>query len=163
MDIPELLQFERHIESLAAAFVSGLCEFIYTSRTTNTNQTPRIELKAVVDGIVDERQKLLIAQKPGWIYSAYNGRLSAKVTTNRTTDDREQAHNELIGLVRSRLQQFYIIGYQEAQTNTLPILIYDIRQAQTEDTELDTEDLDVTQIVNSIQFSINKSALPYNQ
>jgi len=160
MTIDEILRFEFHVEAVFSDLLNGAAENIYPSRSSDINNTPRIELKAVTLGITQERQKLIINTPPGWIYSAFNGNLITKISTNRTTENRSEAHATVVGLTRSRLQQFSLQAWNDAQTSDIPIIVYDIREGETDDSVNDDDNVDVTQITHNIQFSINPNALP---
>jgi len=161
MTLYELLQYERHIEDTLIAMLGAVCENVYRSRTSNTAQTPRLEVKAF-SGEVFQRQQTPIAAAPGWIYSTFDGRIEITAKTNRTSAQKTDAHIELIGKVRSILQQFAVVAWQNAQTALLPILLIDIRDAGTDDAVADTDDIDATTLRYGILFSINPNAIPSN-
>lgn len=165
MDLSEILQLEKNVENTMMGVLSAACENVYHSRQVDINATPRISFKAVI-GPEFQNQKLIISQDPGWIYSSYAGVIKSTVSTNRTTEQKSDAHNETLGVARLRHHQFYVNQWQEAQSAvdpaTLPLLIFDIRPAENEDDEEDTDDIDNTTLTHTILFSINPAALPTN-
>jgi len=161
MELTEILQFEKWIELTAMGVMQDACQNVYHSRQVDTNASPRIAFKATI-GPAKDVQKLTINTPPGYIYSAYEGKLVSIVTTNRTTDAAVDEHNPLVAQVRLRMCDFYVQQFQESQTAILPILIFDIRPAENDDDEQDTENLDNTKLTHAFTFSINTAALPVN-
>lgn len=155
------MQFERHLEACVIAILSAICPNNYPSRTVDTAQTPRTEIKAVCLGIF-QNQKLSISAAPGWIYSAYAGTLEITVKTNRTTEKKSGAHYELLGDVRANLQQFAIDSWNLENSAEIPIAITDIREGETEDSFVDQDDIDTTKFTQNIIFAINPLMLQDN-
>lgn len=160
MNLPELLQLERHVESTFAGLLADACENVYRSRQTDSNKTPRISIKAINGGIF-QNQKLPIFTAPRWIYSAYQGRVELTIATNRTTEEDTDAHYILIGDVRARCHQHNIETWQNDRAYYAPpVFVFDIREGETSDDVQDTENLDMTKISFNILFSINPTQLP---
>jgi hypothetical protein len=110
---------------------------------------------------VFQNQKLPITTAPGWIYSAYEGRIELDVVTNRSLEADTGAHYTLLGEVRARMQQHALIAWQDDQENsTFPILIFDIREDGTSDDVEDLENLDTSKLIYNVLFSINPTSLP---
>lgn len=161
MNLSELLQFEKHVEGAFAGVLTAVCNNVYTSRLVDVNQTPRVSVKATIGGQF-QNQKLLISEEPGWIYSSYSGKVSCTVATNRTTEKDSDAHAILTGQVRQRLHQFYFTAWLNEQRDDTPIVVFDIRPADNEDSIIDIDDVDKTMLTVDILFSINPNALPTN-
>jgi hypothetical protein len=85
------------------------------------------------------------------------------VTTNRTTEATSGSHNTLVGKVAQRLNEFYLLQYQNDQlagnSAALPCLVTQVKPAESDNSEQDTENLDNTALAITFILVINPAAL----
>jgi hypothetical protein len=162
MTLGEIHQFEKNAESIMVGVLGDICQNVYRSRQVDVNQSPRLSVKAVI-GAQFQNQKLNITEAPGFIYSAYECGLQVTVTTNRTTDEKSDFHNALLGQTRMQCSQFYVDAWQEEQPDALPNLITQLKPAQNDDDVADTEDLDNSKLTFTFILVINPQAFPFTQ
>ncbi len=157
MDLAELLQLETHVESAFSAALKGAAPYVYPAQSAETAKSPRIEVHAVI-GEVHGQRKLLPSGRE--MFNVWFGELQTTAISNRTIENRNATHNRMIGEIRARCQRFAILPEWEKYTDA--ILLMDIREAGTDDSVVDTDDLDKTQINWAILFSLNPTAIPTN-
>ena len=158
MNLDDLFQFEKNLEAAFSGILSTATPHVYLSRSTDTNQSPRLEIKATV-GQTQNHAKGMI-DRVRWVYDTYDGTIEVKVVTNRTSEAKSDAHYKLIGQVRARMQLYWIT--QEWTKQNSPLLVMDVREASS-DTSFDDEmNLDTSTLTFAIYFSINPNAWPNN-
>jgi hypothetical protein len=110
-----------------------------------------------------QEQKLTIGVEPYFVHSAYECRAELVVTTNRTTEATSGSHNTLVGKVAQRLNEFYLLQYQNEQlagnSAALPCLVTQVKPAESDNSEQDTENLDNTALAITFILVINPAAL----
>lgn len=162
MELSKILQFEQNAEAVMMGVLLTACENVYHSRQVDTNASPRLSFKAII-GAEFQNQMLTISEAPGYIYSAYECRMEIVAATNRTTEAKSDAHNELLGQVRLRCSQYYVDQWQNDQlaidVTILPNLITQVKPAENDDDESDTENLDNTKLTFSFILVINPDCL----
>jgi hypothetical protein len=162
MTLSEILQFEKNTEAVMIGVMSDACGFVYHSRQTDTNQSPRITCKTIV-GAQFQDQKLTIGVAPFYIYQCYECRMQVIVSTNRTTEETSGAHDDLLGQVRMRLSQYFVDDWQNTQLaiseDNVPNLVTQVKPAESDDDQADTENLDNTTLAISFILVINPAAL----
>jgi len=162
MTLSEILQFERNTEAVMIGVLSDACEFVYHSRQTDTNQSPRIACKTIV-GAQFQDQKLTIGVAPFYIYQCYECTMQVIVSTNRTTEETSSAHDDLLGQVRMRLSQYFVDDWQNAQLaiseDNVPNLVTQVKPSESDDDQADMENLDNTTLAIAFILVINPAAL----
>ena len=158
MNLDTLFQFESHLESAFKGILQTATPNVYLSRETNTAQSPRLDIRAsVVEGLNHSR---LAIDGVRFVYDTYTGEIEVKVVTNRTSEEKSNAHNILKGQVRARLHQYYVT--QEWTKQNSPLLIMDVREASNTTSEADEDDLDTSILTYAIIFCISPNAWPTN-
>ena len=158
MNLDTLFQFESHLESAFKGILQTATPNVYLSRSTDDAQSPRLDIRAsVVEGLNHSR---LAIDGVRFVYDTYTGEIEVKVVTNRTSEEKSNAHNILKGQVRARLQQYYVT--QEWTKQNSPLLIMDVREASNTTSEADEDDLDTSILTYAIIFSISPNAWPTN-
>jgi hypothetical protein len=157
MDLGELLQLEKNVEDAFCAAFVGAAPNIYPAQSVETAQSPRIEVHAVIGAVHGQRITLSSGRE---MFNTWFAELQTTIVTNRTIENRNETHNRLIGEVRARCQRFAILPNWEKYTDA--ILLMDIREDGAEDSVVDTDNLDKTQINWAILFSLNPTAIPTN-
>ena len=156
MNLDELYQFEKLLETGFAQLLAGVCPDIYTSREAAELVSPRVEIKAVL-GPALQHHKASYAGSTSE-HDAFEATLEVTIATNRTGNEGTLNHPRLIGSVRSRLVMRQIV-----QTWKSPVaLIADIRGTGTIDTFSDENDIDFTTLSYYLTFSVAPSAWPTN-
>lgn len=158
MNLEELLQLEKHLETGFTGLLKTVCANSDSSRSIDTSSSPRIEIKCYVGEVFQRQSHLLNSGEQ--IYDTYNGRVELKLKTNRHTEDKSDAHHVLIGQTRAKCQQFNVRGtWKQYQDD---VLVFDIREAGTDQSIVDTDDMDVTRLTFNLLFSINPASWPEN-
>jgi hypothetical protein len=162
MELSEILQLEENAEAVLIGALESVCPNIYGSRQSDTNESPRISCSVKV-GAQFQEQKLTIGVDPFFVHSAYECRAELVVTTNRTTEATSGAHNTLVGKVAQRLNEYYLLQYQNEQlagnSAALPCLVTQVKPAESDNSEQDTENLDNTTLAITFILVINPAAL----
>ena len=162
MTLSEILQLEKNTEAVMIGVLSDACGFVYHSRQTDTNQSPRITCKTIV-GAQFQDQKLTIGVAPFYIYQCYECTMRVIVSTNRTTEETSGAHDDLLGQVRMRLSQYFVDDWQNTQLaiseDNVPNLVTQVKPAESDDDQADTENLDNTTLAITFILVINPAAL----
>jgi hypothetical protein len=162
MELSEILQLEENAEAVLIGALESVCPNIYGSRQVDTSESPRISCSVIV-GAQFQEQKLTIGVEPYSVHSAYECRAELVVTTNRTSEETTGAHNTLVGKVAQRLNEFYLLRYQNEQlagnSAALPCLVTQVKPAESDNSEQDTENLDNTALAITFILVINPAAL----
>jgi hypothetical protein len=162
MELSEILQLEENAEAVLIGALESVCPNVYGSRQIDTNESPRISC-AVTVGAQFQEQRLAIGVEPYFVHSAYECRAELVVTTNRTTEATSGSHNTLVGKVAQRLNEFYLLRYQNEQlagnSAALPCLVTQVKPAESDNSEQDTENLDNTALAITFILVINPAAL----
>jgi hypothetical protein len=162
MELSEILQLEENAEAVLIGALESVCPNIYGSRQSDTSESPRISCSVMV-GAQFQEQKLTIGVEPYFVHSAYECRAEFVVTTNRTTEATSGSHNTLVGKVAQRLNEFYLLQYQNDQlagnSAALPCLVTQVKPAESDNSEQDTENLDNTTLAITFILVINPAAL----
>jgi len=104
MNLDTLFQFENHLENAFKGILKTATPNVYLSRSTDNSESPRLDLRAsVVEGLNHAR---LAIDNVRFVYDTYAGEIEIKVVTNRTTEEKSNAHNILKGQVRARMQLY---------------------------------------------------------
>lgn len=158
MNLDTLFQFENHLENAFKGILKTATPNVYLSRSTDNSESPRLDIRAsVVEGL--NHAKLAI-DGVRFVYDTYAGEIEIKVVTNRTTEEKSNAHNVLKGQVRARMQLYYVT--QEWTKQNSPLLIMDVREASNTTSESDEDDLDTSILTYALIFCINSNAWPTN-
>lgn len=158
MSTDEIFQFEKNLESAFAGILSTATPHVFLSRSTDIAQSPRLDIKATV-GQTQNHAKAMI-DRVRWVYDTYDAAIEVKVTTNRTSEEKSDAHYKLIGQVRARMQLYYVT--QEWTKQNSPLIVMDIREANSDASFVDENDLDISALTFAIYFSINPKVWPPN-
>ena len=158
MNLDDLFQFEKNLEAAFAGILSTATPHVYLSRSTDSNQSPRLEIKATV-GQTQNHAKSMI-DRGRWVYDTYDGTIEVNVVTNRTSEAKSDAHYKLVGQVRARMQLYWVT--QEWVKQNSPLLVMDVREASSDASFVDENDLDTSTLTFAIYFSINPNAWPTN-
>ena len=163
MQLEEILQFEKNAENVMIGVLESACPNVYRSNMDDVNRSPRLTCKAIV-GAQFQNQMLPIASSPGYLHSAYECRLEVTATTNRTTESKSNALDELVGQARMRCSQFYVDAWQMEQLNadstSLPNFVTQLKPTENEKSEQDAENLDNLKLSFDSILVINPCALP---
>ena len=158
MNLDDLFQFEKNLESAFCGILKTATPNVYLSRSSDISQSPRLEIKATV-GQTQNHAKSMI-DRVRWVYDTYDGAIEVKITTNRTSEAKSDAHYKLVGQVRARMQLYWIT--QEWVKQNSPLLVMDVREASSDASFVDENDLDISTLTFAIYFSINPKAWPTN-
>lgn len=158
MNLDTLFQFESHLENAFKGILQTATPNVYLSRSTDNSESPRLDIRAsVVEGLNHAK---LAVDGVRWVYDTYTGEIEVKVVTNRTTEEKSNAHNILKGQVRARMQLYYVT--QEWAKQNSPLLIMDVREASNTTSEADEDDLDTSILTYALIFCISPNAWPTN-
>jgi len=158
MNTDEIFQFEKNLEAAFAGILSTATPHVFLSRTTDVAKSPRLDIRATV-GQTQNHAKAMI-DRVRWVYDTYDGAIEVKITTNRTSEEKSDAHYKLVGQVRARMQLYWIT--QEWAKQNSPLLVMDVREASSDASFVDENDLDTSTLTFAIYFSINPKVWPPN-
>jgi hypothetical protein len=137
----EIYQVEKHMETATASLLSGVCTNIYKSRQNRDLASSRVELKAILGENVEHRK--IFPQNGGpaqEAFDAWTAAIEITIATNRSVDADVDNHSMLLGAVRARLTNRYLLA-----NFTHPIIaITDIRDSGTLDSFVDENDIDIS-------------------
>ena len=156
--IPEILQFEKHLEYGVLSLLAGCADNLYHSREVTAANTPRIEVKAITGAALNHAHKFPNVNSQAFMYDAYEGTIEITIATNREVDAPTQTHLQLLGLVRAKLQRVNVLA--NWQTYQHVILITDIREQGTTDSFIDEQGVDYSVIEHYVLFNVNPDAWP---
>lgn len=158
MNLDTLFQFENHLEAAFSGILETATPNVFLSRVTDASKSPRLDIRAsVVEGLNHAKQMI---DGVRWVYDTYTGEIEVKVVTNRTSEEKSNAHNVLKGQVRARMQLYWVT--QEWTKQNSPLLVMDVREASNTTSERDEQDLDTSILTYALIFSINPKAWPTN-
>jgi len=163
--LKDIFQFERWLEEGFKEILTGIVESIYTSLNTTTAQTPRIVIRAIVEGINGKHEHVFTdgGEDEGGhfrsVFDAYDAIIETEIVTNRTTEEKSNAHFEVVGAVRSLMQRD---GVYLNWPNSSPLMVNDVRQNESE-RDVDNElNLDRMAIKHYVLFNVKPESWPAN-
>lgn len=149
-DYDAIFAVEMHVEAAFKTLLLNACGRVYTSREKATQDSPYIRIKCLSKGVREHRH---ILGGVNVVNDAWTGILETEIATNRETDN--DAHAQLIGVVRARLQWFQILP---AWPSKAIILAQDIYEGETTDSFVNEDCLDMTFIQWIINWNIHPDA-----
>lgn len=157
LPLNQLLQFERWLEEGFREILANVAPNNYTSRDTNTQESPRTTTLATIGEIASGHVHPTTGGNS--IYDAFEGEMEVEVATNRTTEAKSDKQYEIIGGVRAAMVD-YLVQRNWNQNN--PMRITDVRPTGAEHTVDAENNLDLTAMKFYIVFNVEPSQWPDN-
>ena len=158
MSIDEIFQLEKHLETAFAGILATATPHVFLSRSVDVAKSPRLDVKTTIGQSLNHAKAMI--DRVRWIYDAYEGEMKIKVVTNRTAEEKSDAHYKLIGQLRARMQLYYVT--QEWTKQNSPLIIKDVRETSSTTNEVDENDLDISELTFYVLFGINAKVWPPN-
>lgn len=166
MSLATVLQFEKHLETGFIELLSGACQHIYGSLSSELAESPRVTVRATVGEINGNHEHVFEdggADEGGHFrsaYDAYNASVECIIETNRITEEKSDAHYSLIGEVRAKMQRDYaVLNWNQGN----PIAINtDLREVGSIRAVNDEKTIDSTTITFTFVFNVKPESWPAN-
>lgn len=158
-DLERLFEFENQLESGFVTLLSNAGINAFSSRGTDTLQSPYVSLYCTAGAVLQNHQYIRQGSPSLAFYDWFEGTLTTEIVTNRISDSEEIpiSHTVMLGKVRKALALPWVkYGWPADSCLQLP----DIRQSDTADTWEDEDSLDHTIINWYINFQIKPAAWP---
>lgn len=145
--------FEKAFQSM---LMDALGNDVFLSRETRTATTPYVVVKMVMDTVDDNHQHTLTGQR--WISDVWQLTLKVTVVTQREQNGAQ--HTPMIGQIRTLFQRrSFKPAFKKTGANNTHELV-DMRERNSQDSEDDDDNLDMTEMNWLVVASVRNEAWP---